>query len=276
LAIKIFWSTGDNVGAMSAPGSIWQVESWPPGWTVRHVTETGSTNADLLAALESGTVRDRTALVADHQTAGRGRLDRVWDAPPGVNLLVSLAFTSVPEIPAMLTQRVGVATLDACRTVLPNGGGAVTLKWPNDVLFGDAKVAGILAQRSAATGSVVVGVGLNVGWAPEGAACLSDAVAADGDDLSVPSVLLVLLQTLESLPADCTERYRAGLGTLGRDVDVEMPDGSTLRGTATDIDGTGRLIVREASGTVHRLDVGDVVHARHARHARGHSAGNAG
>jgi BirA family biotin operon repressor/biotin-[acetyl-CoA-carboxylase] ligase len=251
---------------MSAPGSIWQVETWASCWTVRHVVETGSTNADLLAALESGAVGDRTALVADHQTAGRGRLDRVWDAPSGANLLVSLAFTDVPDIPALLTQRVGIATLDACRSLVANGGGTatVTLKWPNDVLLDGAKVAGILAQRSASTGSVVVGVGLNVGWAPDGAACLTDSVATDGDAATVSSVLRALLQSFESLSAECGDRYRADLDTLRRDVNVELPDGSTLRGNATDLDDIGRLVVTEANGTVHRLDVGDVVHARHA------------
>ena len=80
---------------MTASGSI-----WPAGWTVRHVAETGSTNADLLGALEDGSASHRHVLVADHQTAGRGRLDRTWEAPPGVNLLVSLAFTHVGDTEA--------------------------------------------------------------------------------------------------------------------------------------------------------------------------------
>ena len=90
-------STADNVGVMAAPGSIWHEEPWPPGWTVRRVPVTGSTNADLLAAVESGDADDRTVLVADHQIAGRGRLDRRWDAPAGTNLLVSLLFLDVPR-----------------------------------------------------------------------------------------------------------------------------------------------------------------------------------
>jgi BirA family biotin operon repressor/biotin-[acetyl-CoA-carboxylase] ligase len=146
------------------------------------------------------------------------------------------------------------------------GGRDVTLKWPNDVLLDGAKVAGILAQRSAATGSVVVGVGLNVGWAPEGAARL---IGGDGggdldpDAVTVAGVLCELLHAFESLPVDCAERYRSVLGTIGRDVNVELPDGSTLNGRARDVDDTGRLLVEDVDGTVHRLDVGDVVHARH-------------
>lgn len=231
------------------------------------MTETGSTNTDLLAAVEAGAVGDRTALVADHQVAGRGRLDRVWSAPSGANLLVSLAFTGPPEPAVLLTQRVGLATLAACRRSGAGGGADVTLKWPNDVLLDGAKVAGILAQRSAATGSVVVGVGLNVGWAPEGAARLVDRNDPDRDpnpdSVSVAGVLCRLLQAYDSLPVDCTERYRSELGTIGREVSVEMPDGSTLTGRARDVDAAGRLVVEQADGTQHRLDVGDVVHARH-------------
>src|SRR6187431_3795401 len=78
--------------------------SWPAGWTVEHVAETGSTNADLLATAAARP--DRSVLVADHQTAGRGRLDRRWEAPPGANLLVSILFHVVPHHPSELTRRV--------------------------------------------------------------------------------------------------------------------------------------------------------------------------
>ncbi len=89
-------------------------QPWPAGWNVSHVPVTGSTNDDLLAAAAAG-APDRSVLVADHQTAGRGRLDRRWDAPPGVNLLVSILFRTVPSPPSTLTQRVGLAAIDACR-----------------------------------------------------------------------------------------------------------------------------------------------------------------
>ncbi|HAP74918.1 MAG TPA: biotin--[acetyl-CoA-carboxylase] ligase, partial [Acidimicrobiaceae bacterium] len=80
---------------------------------------------------------------ARHQTAGRGRLDRRWDAPPGSNLLVSMLFRSMPTVPAELTWRVGLA---ACAAAEGVAGVSPTLKWPNDLLLGDAKLAGILAQ----------------------------------------------------------------------------------------------------------------------------------
>ncbi len=240
---------------MAAPGSIWHEEPWPPGWTVRRVPVTGSTNADLLAAVESGDADDRTVLVADHQVAGRGRLDRRWDAPAGTNLLVSLLFLDVPRPPAALTQRVGIAALDAARALVP--GVDVMLKWPNDLLLDGRKVAGILAQRSATTGAVVVGLGFNIGWAPDGAARL-------GDGIGVARVLLETLVAFDALGVDVAERYRRDLATLGADVRVDLPDGTVLDGRATGVDDDGRLIVAAPDGTVHHLDVGDVVHARHA------------
>ena len=143
---------------------------WPAGWHVTHVPATGSTNDDLLAAAATG-APDRSVLVADHQTAGRGRLGRRWEAPPGVNLLVSILFRTVPSPASALTQRMGLAAIDACRAT---AGVDAVLKWPNDLLVDERKLAGILAQR-AADGSIVVGLGLNVGWAPDGAVSLHDA-----------------------------------------------------------------------------------------------------
>src|SRR5262245_51200128 len=128
LAIRILRSTAANVGVMGSAAAI-PPRSWPPGWTVEHVAETGSTNADLLATAAARP--DRSVLVADHQTAGRGRLDRRWDAPPGANLLVSLLFHRPPADPGELTRRVGLAVVDAGRGV---AGIAAVLKWPNDVL----------------------------------------------------------------------------------------------------------------------------------------------
>ncbi len=160
---------------------------WPDGWTVTHVPVTGSTNDDLVAAAATG-VPDRSVLVTDHQTAGRGRLDRRWEAPAGVNLLVSMLFRTVPTQPSTLTQRVGLAAIDACRAT---AGVDAVLKWPNDLLVGERKLAGILAQR-AADGSIVVGLGLNVGWAPVGAVSLHSAIPSG----SVPSPLELLAALL--------------------------------------------------------------------------------
>jgi BirA family biotin operon repressor/biotin-[acetyl-CoA-carboxylase] ligase len=216
------------------------------GWSVWHVAETGSTNADLLARADSP---DRTVLVAGHQTAGRGRLDRTWDAPPGANLLTSILFTDVPEQPGDLTRAVGIAAIDAVAAVT---GLAARLKWPNDVLLDGRKLAGILAQR-APSGPVVAGIGLNVGWAPTGAARL-------GDGVEPLAILTELLRALDA-PGDRHERYRELLDTLNRQVRVELPSGD-LVGRAVDIDPDGTLVVIDECAITHHVDAGDVVHVR--------------
>lgn len=225
--------------------------AWPSGWHVQVVAETGSTNADLLRAAAAG-APDRTVLAARHQTAGRGRLDRRWDAPAGANLLVSLLLRDVPDAPHVLTQRVGLAAIVACERV---AGVRPVLKWPNDLLLADAKLAGILAQADLGpTPTVVVGIGLNVGWAPEGAARLGEGV----DPLDV---LAAMLRAYDELPADITPLYRDNLATLGRAVRVELPDG-VLEGRAVDVESDGRLVVVDECAITHRLAVGDIVHLR--------------
>ncbi|MGB7880254.1 MAG: biotin--[acetyl-CoA-carboxylase] ligase [Ilumatobacteraceae bacterium] len=242
---------------MDSRGDIWGDDpargGWPTRWDVRHVAETGSTNADLLALVEAGDAGDRTVLLADHQTAGRGRLDRPWDSPRGANLLVSIAVAPVPSPPSEATHRIGLAALAAVRSMRPDLG--VSLKWPNDVLVDGRKLAGILAQRASAADAVVVGLGLNVGWAPEGAAALD----VDG---SPADVLRLVLSALDELPADVAAAYRSELSTLGRRVRVELPGGAVAFGTAIDLDDDGRLVVEASDGTITSYGVGDIVHLR--------------
>ncbi len=236
---------------MTAPDDIWHAARWPPGWRVLHVAETGSTNADLLAAAERGDARDRTVLAADHQPAGRGRLDRRWDAPPGANLLVSLLFETVADRPTELTQRVALAACAAADHLAP--GPPVGLKWPNDLVVDGRKVAGILAQRSA--GITVVGLGLNVAWSPAGAADLGGVVTP-------PAFLARLLVEFDGLPSKVGALHRARLVTLGQRVRAELPGGAHVVGRAEDVDHAGRLVVVERTGARHVLDVGDIVHLR--------------
>jgi BirA family biotin operon repressor/biotin-[acetyl-CoA-carboxylase] ligase len=218
-------------------------------WAVWYVAETGSTNADLLARPESP---DRTVLVAGHQTAGRGRLDRTWEAPPGANLLTSILFRDVPDQPGDLTRAVGIAAVDA---VLAVASVEARLKWPNDVLLDGRKLAGILAQR-APSGEVVVGIGLNVGWAPDGAALL-------GPGVEPVAVLTELLRALHTLGADVPDRYRALLDTLGRRVRVELATGDIV-GRAIDVARDGGLSVIDECAITHHIEAGDVVHLREA------------
>jgi BirA family transcriptional regulator, biotin operon repressor / biotin---[acetyl-CoA-carboxylase] ligase len=220
-------------------------------WLITIVDETGSTNADLAVAAATGAA-DRSVLMARHQTAGRGRLDRRWDAPAGANLLVSLLFREVPAHPHELTQRVALAAAQACQDV---AGISPVLKWPNDLLVDGRKLAGVLAQSGGAgPGYVVVGIGLNVGWAPEGAAML-------GEHLEPLDVLHAMLDAYDRLPPDITEMYRASLATIGQAVRVEL-SGSVVAGRALDVLPDGRLVVLDECGITHRFDTGDIVHLR--------------
>jgi BirA family biotin operon repressor/biotin-[acetyl-CoA-carboxylase] ligase len=220
-------------------------------WLITVVDETGSTNADLLASAASG-APDRTVLMARHQTAGKGRLDRRWLAPAGANLLVSLLFRDVPKQPHELTQRVALAAARACGEIT---GVSPTLKWPNDLLLDGRKLAGVLAQAGGSVPPyVVVGIGLNVRWAPDDAAKL-------GDDYDPVEVLNAMLAAYDELPVDITDQYRSALATIGQSVRVEL-SGSAVVGTALDVLADGRLVVVDECGITHRFDSGDVVHLR--------------
>lgn len=225
------------------------------GWRVQVVDRTGSTNADLLAAAAAGAPH-RSVLAARHQTAGRGRLDRRWEAPPGVNLLVSLLFTEVPAHPHELTQRVALAATEAIRRL---SGLQPTLKWPNDLLLDGRKLSGVLAQMGGtATGhAVVVGIGVNVRWAPPDAAML-------GSTFDPLDLLHEMLECFDELPLDITARYRSELATIGQRVRVELPDGTSIEGRAIDVEADGRLVVLDDCAISHRFDTADIVHLRPA------------
>ena len=241
---------------------------WPDGWTVLHVAETGSTNTDLLELAvrgaddeHGGSRPDRVALIADHQTAGRGRLDRRWEAPPGSNLLLSVLLRDLPEHLHEITQRVALAAAAACHRVAVAD---LEIKWPNDLLLNGHKVAGILAQTGTVGGSVdhvVVGIGLNIAWAPEGAACLHD-VSSHVDRWDLVRALLREFDHLAT--ADVPAVYRARLATIGQTVRVHLPGDDVIDGTAIGVEDDGRLVVLDACAVTHRIDTGDVVHLRPA------------
>lgn len=259
-------SNDANLPGVPHPAAIFRSASVVAGgWNVRWTASTGSTNDDLLIAGRAG-APGRLVLVADHQTAGRGRLDRRWEAPVGTNLLVSMLFRDIPGVPHALTHAVALAAATASARV---AGVSAELKWPNDLLAAGAKVAGILSTAGPLEGVpprpafVVVGLGLNVGWAPEGATCLSElASRAVGRD----EVLVALLEALGELSGLSDEelhaRYRQGLSTIGRDVRVELPNDRVVEGRAIDVEVDGRLVVLDDRGTTHRLDIGDIVHLR--------------
>ncbi len=293
LAIRIFVrglvDTSDNVGLMETPFATSNDENlpgepifgekigkFPESWQVRWLATTGSTNDDLLEAGRAG-APDRVALVTDYQSAGRGRLDRTWVAPDGANLLVSLLLRNVPRFPHALTHAVALAAAAASETVVASNGGKVEVdvKWPNDLLVGGRKLAGILSVAGpikqmmtdidsyAAPDFVVVGLGLNVGWAPDGAVWLQEFATADiSRDAVLAALLVELNQLLELSPAQLHERYRAKLSTLQRTVRIELPSGEFVEGRAMDVEVDGRLVVLDSCGITQRLDVGDIIHLR--------------
>lgn len=230
----------------------------PMDFFVTHVAETGSTNDDLAAAAREGAPHG-SVLVTGHQTTGKGRLGRIWTAPPGSNLLVSVLFRNEAGDgfgigdPHRLVQRVSVSMALAVESVT---GVRPVLKWPNDLLVGDAKLAGVLAQSSASDGRidwVVVGIGTNVGWAPEGAASLPT---------TTPDELLDAWLVHLAATTDVAAAYRERLDTLGRAVRVETLT-ETFDAVATDVLDDGRLVVTTPDGD-RVVGMGDVTHLRHA------------
>jgi BirA family biotin operon repressor/biotin-[acetyl-CoA-carboxylase] ligase len=291
------------------PRSLWR--------EIRVVPETGSTNADLVARAVEG-APEGTVLVAEEQTAGRGRLGRSWSAPPRSGLMFSMllrpAEAGVPVArQAWLPLLTGVAVAAAVRKITARGrnerfsaladlGGPgeesghaangnvldARLKWPNDVLVGERKLAGILAER--ADSGIVVGVGLNVSLHEDELpvptatsltieqAAFTDrepllrailrefelwysawcTVAGDAEaDVPGGYPMVSGVPVRESMEGGLRKAYKNLSATLGREVRAELPGDRTITGTALDIDGSGRLVVGD-----HALTAGDVVHVR--------------
>lgn len=232
-------------------------------WRVERITRTGSTNADLLARARDGEP-DGLVLVADHQSAGRGRLDRRWEAPEGANLLVSLLMR--PQLPPeawhRCTNAVAVAATEACAAL----GVVVRIKWPNDLLVGTDKIAGILAESvsSADDSAVVVGLGLNIGWPLAREQPGATSLAARGVHVGRDELLDAILARVDETAPDLHERYLARCSTVGRRVRITLPDGAVVDGVAHTVDEDGRLVVDTVDGERRTFSVGDVVHARPA------------
>ncbi|MGA7054281.1 MAG: biotin--[acetyl-CoA-carboxylase] ligase [Mycobacterium sp.] len=242
------------------------------------VAQTGSTNADLLARAASGVDIDGAVLIAEHQTAGRGRQGRRWSASPRAQIIMSVG-VRVADVPAAawgwLSLVTGVAVVDAVAPLLEATGVEAGLKWPNDVLAGlpgsPGKLAGILAEVTRPV--VVIGVGLNVTQAPEevdgpGATSLLDlGVPAPDRDQLVHTLLrelgerIVAWQAARGADWQLAADYRARSLTIGSRVRAHLPGGKELVGTATGIDDQARLCV-EVEGRTVVVSAGDVVHLR--------------
>lgn len=233
------------------------------GWRVEVLAETESTN-DVVAQRARGGEPSGLVVVAERQSAGRGRLDRRWASPPRAGLTFSVLRR--PTLPAAQWPWLPLWTGLAVATVLREQAGLhAVLKWPNDVLVGGRKVCGVLAEVPVPR-AVVLGVGLNVTnqveeLPGEDATSLRLAGAASTDrDTLLRAVLRTLGATLDTDPPDLARvAYRERCDTVGRQVRLELPGGRTLTGVAEAVDEDGRLVVDGVA-----YGAADVVHLRPA------------
>jgi BirA family biotin operon repressor/biotin-[acetyl-CoA-carboxylase] ligase len=227
-----------------------------------------STNTRAVSLARAGAA-DGTVVLAEEQTAGRGRLGRQWHAPPGSALLMSLLLR--PPLRPPQAQRVTMI----CSLAVLRALGAVCslearIKWPNDIVIADAKLGGVLTELGVGAGRldyVVVGIGLNVNLdvsrLPRLASPATSLSSELGYLVSRPRLLLAYLQHVDDLYARLREgwsprvAWRDALATLGREVTVGLPEG-TLHGVAEDVDDDGALLLRTEDGDLQRVLAGDV------------------
>lgn len=247
-----------------------------PGRALRHlevVECTGSTNADLLARHRAGRNVIGTVLVAEQQTAGRGRHGRSWSTPARSQIAFSLGVDAAGQLPSAwgwLPLLTGVAVadaIDATTGLEPN------LKWPNDIQVGERKLGGILAEVASPDPVIVIGVGLNVTLTQDEA---PDARATSL--LMLGSTMLDRSALLGAILAELTARidrwtavggpdpalinnYRHRSATLGRRVRALLPGGREIVGTAVDLDDLGQLHIDTGAQTV-AVAAGDITHLR--------------
>jgi BirA family biotin operon repressor/biotin-[acetyl-CoA-carboxylase] ligase len=207
-----------------------------------------------------------TAVVAERQTAGRGRLKRVWQTPEG-NIAVSVVLYPPRECLPSLIMLTSLAVLHGIRTAT---GLACQLKWPNDVLIGGKKVSGILIETQAKTGRLdyaIPGIGINVNMRladyPELQSTATSLTDETGKPVSRIAVLRHLFTELERLYLDMLAgkplfpEWRDNLATLGRRVNVTSGD-SSIEGTAESVMEDGCLLLRCPDGTLEKITIGDV------------------
>ena len=265
---------------------------------VRWLASTGSTNSDGLELLRSGEP-EGIVVVADHQGAGRGRRDRVWEAPEGASLLFTVLLRPPADRAGLTTAVLALAAADAVHALT---GVRPGLKWPNDLVWPgdgtgpDRKLAGILAKAEWPPGTaeasvwrepspgqraaVAAGMGVNVAWGdgfPEDladrAVALDEIVASLPEPVAVPDRVDLLVELLGFLdsgyrdllapdgPTVVVDRWRAGSATLGRRVRVDL-GADDIEGVAVDVTAEGHLVVERDEGGRKVLAVGDVIHLR--------------
>jgi BirA family transcriptional regulator, biotin operon repressor / biotin---[acetyl-CoA-carboxylase] ligase len=245
-----------------------------PWRDLRVLVATGSTNADVLAAAQEG-APEGLVIAADEQTAGRGRLGRDWVSPPGASISVSVLLRPALD-PGQWGWLPLLTGLSVAAGVAETAGLDVDLKWPNDVLVAQGrpgKIAGVLLERSG--DAAVVGFGINTAMTAEelpveqaSSIVLAGAAAPDPAALAA-ACLRNLYSRYDRLRAGAGDPDRSGLAaeyaqrcaTIGRHVQVSMPDGRVLAGTAAAVDSSGRLVVEGPDGAT-SISAGDVTHVR--------------
>jgi BirA family biotin operon repressor/biotin-[acetyl-CoA-carboxylase] ligase len=257
--------------ALVRPGGLWQ--------DIRVVASTGSTNTDL-AGRAAGGAPEGTVLAAEEQRQGRGRMGRRWVSPPRSALMVSVLLRPAEVAPARRGWVPLLAGVAAARAVRRATGVEATLKWPNDLLVADRKLAGILAEQSG--DAIVAGLGINVSTTAEelpepagGALPATSLWLEHATSLDRAALLTALLGEFEHWyrawrrtgpPGDpgtsgLRRAYLDLSATVGRDVRVERPAGPVTAGRATGLDADGQLIVEGPAGR-EAVSAGDVRHLR--------------
>lgn len=243
------------------------------------VASTGSTNLDLMGLAERG-APDRTALIAEEQTAGQGRQSRSWSSPRGSGLYLSVLLRPLDVPPVRLSWLTLLAGVALVRTASWAGATGAALKWPNDLLLGGRKAAGVLASVGSVKDNVVVlGMGLNVlplpvdvplGAGGLAATSLVEAGAIQLDRTAIATRLLTDLAALDdawraaggdAVAAGLYDEYRTSCVTFDHEVRVELNGSDVLEGTAVRLAEDGTLVLRTASGE-REVSAGDVVHLR--------------
>ncbi|WP_051388660.1 biotin--[acetyl-CoA-carboxylase] ligase [Arthrobacter sp. 35W] len=261
------------------------------------VPETGSTNADLMAAAANDDAGwpDLSVLLTDSQVGGRGRLDRSWTAPAGSSMISSVLLRPTNRGAALPMRAYGwfsvLAAIALVDALAAETGTQPALKWPNDVVLNGRKISGILAQLvpaqpGAASGAptppaVVVGIGTNVHQSraqlpvDTATSLVLEGAATLDRHILLPAFLnrfAALYAQFCAVSGDASAPLPGGLSvralatgrmaTLGVGVRAELPGGQMLTGLAEGLDADGSLLIRDAAGTLHTVSAGDVVHLR--------------
>lgn len=237
-----------------------------------YLEQTGSTNRDLLAKAEG--LPEFYVLATDYQTAGRGRMERSWEANPGSSVMASILLRPRFAESSGIGWLSLLTALAISRAISPLGL-RPQIKWPNDVLIADKKVSGILAEAAPDLSCVVIGFGINVNQTMSELPVESATSLSIETDSSVSrdQLLADVIQNLKALYLELSESsgdalasgLRAAIldssATVGAQVSVEFPDGKKAFGLARDIDSTGRLVLECQSETL-SVSAGDVLHLR--------------